>query len=40
MYLDTEVRRNISNFALSRDEDVRAGLDPRREPRRGGCYRL
>jgi hypothetical protein len=38
MYLDAEVRRNISNFALARDEDVKAGLDALRSDLESGAW--
>jgi SAM-dependent methyltransferase len=38
MYLDAEVRRNISNFALARDEDVEAGLDALRSDLESGAW--
>ncbi len=38
MYLDAAVRRNISNFALARDEDVKAGLDALRSDLESGAW--
>jgi SAM-dependent methyltransferase len=38
MYLDAEVRRNMSNFALARDEDVKAGLDALRSDLESGAW--
>jgi hypothetical protein len=37
-YLDAEVRRNISNFALAKEEDVAPGLDALRSDLGSGAW--
>jgi hypothetical protein len=38
MYLDAEVRKNMSNFALAQDEDVKSGLDALRSDLESGAW--
>lgn len=38
MYLDAEVRRNMSNFTLARDEDVKDGLEALRSDLESGAW--